>query len=192
MRLSRPYETTWEDWLLGGGAPSLTNDVWSSANGTNWTLVTSNAAWSSRTSQRAVAFNGKMWMLGGTTSIAGPTNDVWSSPDGLNWTLATSAAPWGPRYAHMTAVFGGKLWVLGGTTGGTNWLNDVWSSPDGLSWTQVTNAAPWSPRYGIAAGVFNNRLWLTGGQGSNFVNDVWYDALDGPAMMGSYFLFQKQ
>ncbi|MGO9246038.1 MAG: choice-of-anchor Q domain-containing protein [Verrucomicrobiia bacterium] len=142
--------------------------------GSNWTEVTSAAAWGARADFGAVAFNGSMWVLGGfldsNPSIA---SDVWSSPDGINWTEITSAAPWGPRALFGAFVFNGKMWVLGGYNG--NLPNDVWSSPDGTNWTEVTPAAPWSGRALFGAVVFNGIIWVMGGSDldGDYFNDVW-------------------
>ncbi len=66
-------------WLMGGNYHGyLTNGVWYSQDGTNWTLA-GYAGWTPRGSFSAsVAFDGKLWILGGWNSYADhPLNDVW-------------------------------------------------------------------------------------------------------------------
>ena len=53
------------------------NEVWHSENGTTWRPVP-NGPWQARTSQAAVTFNGKAWVLGGELPNGTFLNDVWS------------------------------------------------------------------------------------------------------------------
>ena len=85
-------------WLLGGVCVTsdftFYTDVWYSADGDNWTLATTNAAWGPRGAQAAVAFDDKLWFIGGESiHEGGSCKDVWYSPDGVTWTLATNTAP---------------------------------------------------------------------------------------------------
>jgi hypothetical protein len=152
-------------WVLGGQtSTTYNNDVWSSTNGADWTLVTNNAPWNGREIFGAVALNGRMWVLGGYNSTSGAgTNDVWSSTNGLSWTQVTNNAPWGLRISFGAVAFSNQMWVLGGTTTSGNDTNDVWSSTNGLAWTRVTNAAAWGPRDSFATATFSNQLWVLGG-----------------------------
>jgi len=155
------------------------NDVWYSADGTNWTQATASAPWSSRRDHTAVVFDNKMWIMGGYGDNKN-FNDVWYSTDGVKWTQATSSAQWSPRRGHTSTVFNNRMWVVGGA-GVKAWddnLNDVWYSTDGVKWTQATDSAPWNKRSFHSSVVFNNQVWLIGGWGGwdrNF-NDIWYSA----------------
>ncbi len=81
-------------WILGGaaryfdGSKYLLNDVWTSADGKDWTRVTEHAPWSPRAYHAALAFNDRIWVFGGGNYRPDHLafNDVWSSADGLNWT----------------------------------------------------------------------------------------------------------
>ncbi len=164
--------------LTAAGYTPLTTNFFLSS-GTNWIQITHAAAWSGRYEFGAVAFNGRIWVLGGYNG-SNTLNDVWNSSDGTNWTQVTSAAPWSARYGLTVAVFNGQMWAFGGQTqfGGGSYLNDVWSTLDGTNWTQVTAAAPWSYRTTFGATVLNGRMWVFGGNASNYLNDVW-STLDG-------------
>ena len=134
-------------WVIGGSALGSngyegSNDVWSSSDGVNWTEATANAPWSPRGGFQSVAFNNKLWVMGGDeNNIA--YNDVWSSPDGVTWTQVTANAAWSPRFDFASVVLNNKLWVMGGDGNNGPQISDLWSSSDGLNWTQVTAHAPW-------------------------------------------------
>ena len=85
-------------WVLGGaGGASATyalGDVWSSADGINWTLATSSPGWSARSGHATVVFANRMWVLGGNDGAANA--EVWSSADGVNWNGATRILTSGP------------------------------------------------------------------------------------------------
>ncbi|TVQ02594.1 MAG: galactose oxidase [Planctomycetaceae bacterium] len=176
-------------WMLGGWyngrlpGHSATNEVWSSTDGKSWDRVAEAADWTPRLAGAAVAFQNRIWVLGGTENYYfgdenSLKNDVWSSPDGKNWDLATAAAPWSPRAYHQGVVLGDRIYVMGGG----NYVpehhakNDVWSSADGVQWRQETAAAPWSPRLWFSAAVYRDRIWVLGGwsEATGNVGDVWH------------------
>ena len=167
-----PTPTQRKIYVLGGYGRG--NDVWSSVNGTNWSLETSSAAWSERSYHQAVSHNGKIYVLGGDF---GRRNDVWSSVNGINWRLETSSAAWSERHLHQAVSHNGRLYVLGGYDG-SNRYNDVWSSVDGANWLEETDDAGWTRRFGHQALSHNGRLYVLGGsEGSNSrLNDVWSSA----------------
>jgi hypothetical protein len=164
-------------WVLGGFDSSTLGDVWSSADGVNWTLETASAAWGGRYSHATVVYNNKLWVFGGADG-SGLRNDVWSSADGINWTQETNAAAWSPRQGFTSVVHNNRLWVFGGDDGQMNLNNEAWSSADGISWTQLTAATVWSPRLQHATVVFNGTpIVLGGGSGGGgsmaYEADVW-------------------
>ena len=192
-------------WLFGGWFTSEEvgpRDVWSSADGANWSLVTPAAAWEHGDLPTTLVYDGrigcapsdggasdapgKMWFMGGwyggRKPFASASNQVWFSTDGAHWDPATRSASWRPRLGAGGAVFGGMMWILGGVEryfdgAEQHLLNDVWSSTDGAHWTLETAHAPWAGRafHGVLA--FDNKLWVFGG--GNYLpeyrgyNDVW-------------------
>jgi len=108
-------------------------DVWRSADGVNWEMMTGEAEWATlpqkcpvgpgasqgRAGLSAVSFKGKLWVMGGSqgddNSIGGGAdcrelfNDVWYSKDGSEWRLATANAPWEARAGGVALVKGGWL-----------------------------------------------------------------------------------
>ncbi len=135
-------------WIFGGASADpgiFFNDVWSSSDGISWKPSTTSAPWSTRQSHSAVAFGGKMYVIGGWNDTAGYLNDVWSSSDGISWTKVATG-PFGVRGATQAVSFNNKLWILGGgyDTGALHvTLNDIWSSINGSTWLKTTNAASW-------------------------------------------------
>ncbi len=166
-------------WIMGGtnqtGNTGLgMNDVWSSTDGVTWTQATAAAQWSARHGLTALAFNNKLWVLGGYSG--GVLNDVWSSTDGVTWVQETAAAQWSARYNHTSVVLNNRMWVVAGATSNSTgaYLNDVWSSADGITWVQETAAAPWAARRWHATEAYNGKLWLMGGRvSSSNSNEVW-------------------
>ena len=170
-------------WILGGAEKyffgdqsSLRNDVWNSIDGVDWKLSTGNAPWAPRAYHGALAFGGKMWILGGGNYL--PTyearSDVWSSSDGVHWTQVLQKAPWAPRIWFSAVVYKDHMWLLGGWSNdpSKNW-NDVWYSADGKDWKQLVAENLWSPRHEHSAYVFQDKIWVAGGNSWPCTNDVW-------------------
>ena len=176
-------------WLFGGWFNSFEappRDVWNSADGRSWTLVTKNAPWLHSDLPMSITFKNRMWMMGGWYNGRLPGHSasaaVWSSKDGANWAKETENAGWSPRIAAAVVEFKGRMWVLGGTEdyyfGDARSLkNDVWSSGDGRTWKQETANAGWAPRAYHQAAVLGGKIYVFGG--GNYVpgyaayNDVW-------------------
>jgi Kelch motif len=179
-------------WIMGGWFQSFEappRDVWSSADGCEWKLVTQEAPWLHSDLPMNLTFRDRMWIMGGWYKgrLEGhsASNQVWSSADGVNWQQATAAAAWSPRIAAGLVEFRGRMWLLGGTEnyyfGDDGSLkSDVWSSADGTEWRRETARAAWSPRAYHQAVVHNGRIYVLGG--GNYVpayhakNDVWSSA----------------
>jgi hypothetical protein len=173
-------------WIVGGDKNSghYQNDVWSSSDGVTWDLVTSNVPWANRATQYVLAFDNRLWLMGGQQifEVPGPVvayNDVYSSVDGATWQLETPNAAWSRRGIMMgNVVFQGRMWVIGGGQYDVRTFNnDVWSSADGIAWKQVLANAPWTARQFHNITVFDNKIWvLAGGDGESQggLNDVWY------------------
>jgi hypothetical protein len=173
----------WDFFSTEGGNETFNNEVWSTADGVNWTKHTpSTTIWSPRADHEAVVFNGRMWVIGGTDGST-RYNDVWSSADGVSWVLEKDHAAFSARYAHTAVAFNNALWLFAGSDSpsGSQFstgLQDAWRSTDGRTWTPLP-AAPFAPRLEQATTVFNGRIYLTAGYSSTDYftntryNDVW-------------------
>ncbi|MES2416449.1 MAG: kelch repeat-containing protein [Patescibacteria group bacterium] len=120
-------------WIFGGRGANgsiyngvLNNDIWSSPDGINWTLVLSNPPWSTQYQyvggpsfkgslfgHSSFVLNGKMFIVHGeepsqSCNISGCTGlygQIWSSPDGINWTkVIPTGDSIAPRYGLSTVV----------------------------------------------------------------------------------------
>jgi hypothetical protein len=169
-------------WLLAGtenfydhSDAMVKNDVWSSADGKEWELVTANAGWSKRAHAQAVVFDDKIWIMGGglwhPQHVA--VNDVWCSEDGVNWTQVTEAAPWAPRLWFSCIVYRGRLWVIGGWSREHGNFGDVWYSRDGVNWTELRSDVIWQARHEHSAFVFHDKVWVAGGYAEALNSEVW-------------------
>lgn len=136
------------------------------------------APWAKRYGLGCVAFQNRLWVLGGTGTLHNGTqmNDVWSSGDGVQWRQELRSAPWSPRWSHAVFAFAGKLWLIGGLASvePIRNLNDIWSSPDGRRWTCELADAPWPARHVWATTIHRERMYILGGasDGSHYYQDV--------------------
>ena len=168
--------------FLSGGAQ--TNDVWSSTDGTNWSLVkaNNNDGWISRQAHQMVSHDGRLYVIGGTrTDAFDLIGDVWSSPDGKNWTLEIDNPPFGKRLYHQVVAHNQRLYLMGGEKGDFSYnaqeMRDVWSSADGKNWRQETNSMGGGTRSLFGAISYNGRLYIMGGLNNH---SVW-SSVDGVA-----------
>lgn len=170
-------------WLLGGSEnyyfgdkKSLKNDVWSSADGKNWTLATADAGWAPRAYHQAAVLNDRIYVFGGGNYVPEYEghNDVWSSADGVHWTQETAAAPWPARLWFSSVVYRDHMWVLGGWSNNpsTN-QGDVWYSRDGKNWKQLKSDVIWKERHEHSALVFQDKIWVLGGHARPLNSEVW-------------------
>lgn len=175
-------------WLLGGWNPDqlpvTSSQVWSTADGADWQLVT-RAPWEGRHSAGWLVHDGRMWVIGGDRSSGHYQNDVWSSADGQSWQRHTDSPPWSGRTLMLTASFSGRLWVMGGMQvfnppDEEVAYQDVYSSADGAQWRLEASQAAWAAR-GNAVGsvVHDGWLWVIGGgryDSRLAFHDVWRSA----------------
>ncbi|HRU06273.1 MAG TPA: galactose oxidase [Candidatus Brocadiia bacterium] len=169
-------------WILGGtenfydhSDAMVKNDVWSSADGRTWDLVTPNAAWPKRAHAQAIVFDNKLWIMGGGLwhPQHAARNDVWCSEDGEHWTQVTPAAAWKPRLWFSTVVYRDRMWLLGGWSKENGNFADVWVSDDGANWTEIKCGVIWKARHEHSSFVFQDRIWVAGGHADPVNSEVW-------------------
>jgi hypothetical protein len=152
------------------------NDIWSSADGTNWTLETAHAEYSPRRSMSIVEFKGHLWMYAGYAPGEGLIREVWQSDDAVHWREVATTTAYIPREGQTVEVFNNRLWMIGGVNyDSRKALNDVWYSDDGIDWLLATSSAPWAPRWDHDSEVFNGKMYLASGMDLTLaaMNDVW-------------------
>lgn len=114
------------------------SDIWSSADGVNWTLV-SDGAFSARMKTSVIEYDNKLWMFGGATADGTCTSEILVSEDkGVTWTAVEpfQALPDGFTArcnANVVVDVSGNILIIGGQTttvvdGAAQFttLNDVW------------------------------------------------------------------
>jgi hypothetical protein len=129
-------------------------------------LLTDNAAFPKRAYSTTVAFNDKLWVIGGQNEAGDPLGDIWSSSDGVTWVLAQDAPVFGAIDRHYTIVFQNKLWIYGGVRGGFV-SRAIYSSEDGIIWTEEAETTPFLQYNNMTMTVFNNKLWRIAAYNSN-------------------------
>ena len=183
-------ELNGEFYLIGGenigglkdfNNPSYArNDVWKSTDGTHWTLLTANAPFTTRYQHQVVAFQNKLWVIGGWNELdtANDQLPIWSSVDGINWVNENASPAFSSRAGHTVTEFAGKLWLINGMNEVEDAQNDIWSSSDGVNWTLEEATNPFPARYEHQVTNFNGALWLIGGSDINgdMLSDIWSSA----------------
>ena len=133
------------------------------------------APWPRRFAHGSVAFEDKIWVIGGLgPTVDGSEADIWSSPDGIDWERTTEFGGF-VSDSFAAVVYEGEIWKLGGqmdNIAGVVLANDVWASSDGTAWRLVAESAPWSPRGSHTGVVFDHKIWIMGGLGGG--DQVWY------------------
>lgn len=150
-----------DDPAVIGGPPTRVyfNDVYKSADGKTWELVTDSAPWAPRAGAALAVKDGKLFLFGGEDGficIPGLRcppyyNDVWSTRDGKNWQLVTEEAEWPSRPGHRVEVVYNQFVLFGGFGLSTDPTNpflpsnpmDVWISKKGENWSKVSES-PWN------------------------------------------------
>jgi hypothetical protein len=109
----------------------LNNDVWVSADGLNWELVTNEIVKGEEIfGYAAQAFDNKIWLLGCNRNGLF-SSQVLYSENGKEWKALN--APWLPRGGTAATVFKNKIYITGGKYGGTSnhpefrYDNDLWT-----------------------------------------------------------------
>ncbi len=156
-----------------------------SANGKNWTVTTNEAPWTNREAPGLVAFNNKLWLIGGgfgygTSEPISYRSDVWSTVNGIDWDLVTSDAGWPPRYWHVNFVFDNKMWMIGGwnyegffTEIHRGNKSDTWYSSDGVTWEELPARDGWEARHAPFVIASDSTVLISSGYGRKIYNDVW-------------------
>lgn len=116
---------------LNGKLFLLDNDVWSSANGLDWNLETTEIVKGENVfGYSAIVFDNKIWLIGCNRN-GNFSSEVLMSNNGKTW--IAQHAPFSARGGVAAAVFNSNIYVTGGKYGGTPnnpefiYSNDLWS-----------------------------------------------------------------
>jgi hypothetical protein len=154
-------------YITGGDGINPGKGVYRSKNGTTWETVTTTPEYGDRWNFQLLAYDGKLWLLGGDNGSA-VKNDVWYSTTGLTWTQATASAAWSARMGFGACVYDEKMWVAGGGTnmGPTTVVRDLYYSTDGVTWTAVSGTPAWAARWGHILAPVSDGMVVIGGYAS--------------------------
>jgi len=178
---------------LDGGVHS--NDVRYAKVGTDGsvgTWVAGRSFATGRVFHSSVAYNGYLYVIGGTTAPNVWTNDVQFArinPDGTvgSWTRTSVFA--NGRRSHTSVVWGGYLYVIGGWNGAM--LNDVQLAPinaDGTLGTWSSTTAFPTARFEHTSVVQDGHLCVMGGvdSGNQYLSDVRVATIGADGSVGSW------
>jgi hypothetical protein len=144
--------------------------------------------------QTMVAYNGYMYIVGGSSNGTNTLADIQYAPINSDGTLGTwkanaTSLPKGKQMAEL-AAYNGYLYALGGfvDTPAPADTNDVLYAPinaDGTvgSWTANTNLFA-TVREAHSVQAYNGFIYVIGGIGSSYLNDVQYAPLNSDGSVG--------
>lgn len=151
-------------WLIGGGEYDDKfvynvgvnyNDVWSSANGIDWTNETPAADFSPRRFFGTITHNSKIYIMSGFEL------DSRIFPNNRNGLLKSGLSPTQLAYydTHKGRYYGN--------------LNDIWESTNGKDWRKSAVTDTFRTRHEASVLPHRNSIYLIGGFGADLYNDVW-------------------
>ena len=114
-----------------------------SYDGINWTISSSVAIANNLETCNIVAWNGSIWLAGGTKKEGGQT--ILRSADGITWTAVTQTQI---TTAVFSLAWNGTTWIAGGTSAGVGKLA---KSTDGSTWTAVTYSGFATAAYALSS-----------------------------------------
>lgn len=145
-------------WLIS----TQTNRLMYSGNGQDWTTLT-DLNFPPIYHQGVTAFDGKLWLIGGSSEDHTQGTTTYSSADGQNWKVDMDGTPYKARYYPATTSFNNRLFTIGGYSYGY-YLNDVWASDTGASWQRQFPTEAETGIERIAPGqavAFKGKLWYS-------------------------------
>lgn len=157
----------------------------------SWTN-SSNTFTTGRQGLDPVAYNGYLYVVGGSGSSGG-LHDIQYAAINSNgslgsFTTATTTIAIA-RIGASTVAYNGYMYVIGGSTGGTNKSDVQYAAinSDGSLGSFSSTASFTNARYGMAVVAYNGYMYLIGGyDGTNFYNDIQYAVINSGGTLGSW------
>lgn len=138
-------------WLIGGNDGSPLSDVWSSEDGSSWTVV-SQSAIPARYYHKAIGYGGSLWVIGGFLSNgnSGLESDFYFSTDGVDWTVHHDIEGFSARALPCLLEKSARLWLFTGIRP-SGPMSDVLYSADTVGYQCLTVEI--TPQAAVAAGA---------------------------------------
>jgi hypothetical protein len=130
-------------------------DVWKSANGLNWTQLTSSTPFSARRFLNSFVLNNRLF------ASSGFCLDSRIFQDTISGLLRSNLTP-----EQLTFYNQDRGRFYGN-------LNDIWSSSNGMDWQKMSLQDTFPIRHEASVIVKNNEAYWIGGFGVDLYNDVW-------------------
>ncbi len=161
-------------YILGGESTSAAlNDVqvssFVSGSGYPAGFNTTTSFTTARFAHSSVAYNGFIYVIGGSQLNGTALNDVQVAPINSNGTVGTwtttTAFP-NPRFYHSSVVSNGHLYVIGGVLQGGAATNDVEEAPinaNGTVGAWTATSALGTARFGVSSVAYNGYVYAIAG-----------------------------
>jgi hypothetical protein len=157
-------------WILSGwryenNTYHSRSDVWSSANGVDWTKELDSANY--HPYSEFIVFKGKMWAFDSLT---------YSSIDGREWKIEATNIPF-KTAGRIVSIHDKLVCVVD---------SSIYYSKDGKKWKRRKGNSPWGVRYWFGLHSFKGKIYYFGGglgkyadpKSEKYFNDVW-SSVDG-------------
>ncbi|HEY3356437.1 MAG TPA: hypothetical protein VGQ83_24515 [Polyangia bacterium] len=134
----------------------------------------SSYAWSQRYGHTSVAYQGRLYLIGGHTAagtnpdefLVAPINDDGSLGSWQTYTQAQTGG-FGGRYFHTSVLYNGYVVIMGGTTDGITPLNTIKVCQLSATGAPTCSSAPapsWSGRWLHTSALWKNYVYVIGGR----------------------------
>jgi len=142
--------------------------------GSAWTEQGTNALPVATSQHTTLAFNDKLWVIGGDNAGTA-TRKVYSSSDGITWAESGTDALPSARRNHCSSVFGNQMWVIGGEDSAGDAQTSIYFSTDGVTWNSVFIPLPEARTDLACATTGGNGIVASGGTtGSTPQSDTFF------------------
>ncbi|MBN1133057.1 MAG: hypothetical protein JXR52_13050 [Bacteroidales bacterium] len=111
--------------------------VWSTDNGTNWTLeldTTLESGYLWRSDHQMVFYRDELWFLPGKTNSSVHYHftepyqfPIWKISETGSWVVDSDGDAFDARHGYSMVVFNDRVWIMGGMTSRHGQSNDVWA-----------------------------------------------------------------
>ncbi|WP_179008447.1 hypothetical protein [Winogradskyella forsetii] len=105
-----------EMYVIGGlHLSNYYNEIWKSADGINWTQVSGiDSAFPARANGKALVYDDKLWVLGGTNGVTSVNQGLWHTSNGEDW-FSYTPLPSTDGITNFDALnYNDAIWVFGG------------------------------------------------------------------------------